>query len=368
MTVYTARNEQAGFGGGQIAVIVAALLLLLGFFLPWANTGAGAPSALTVAQNPAALEALGGVSFARPDGSNNAFLSGVYAIFAPLLYLVPVAALVIAALTFVRQRTAVWGQIALALITLLAVVLFLLVVNNTQTVLAAVGAPGGTSLPFYGFGVWAVLLGVFGVLGGGFALLRRYAAPGSALTTRRIATAGMLGAIAVTLGVTRLGFIPVPNVSGNATIMHIPAIIGAVLEGPVVGVVAGGIFGLFSLLQDTTGLFTNPGVSVVPRLVIGLMAWLTYRALARLNTDLAAVMAGVVGTLTNTVLVVGALFVFGILEWPAFGAVAVALLPQVIAEVVLGAILTVAVVRAVNLTRSGRTVADDTTPREKSYF
>lgn len=184
------------------------------------------------------------------------------------------------------------------------------------------------------------------------------------LNTRRIVVAGVLGAIAIVLGVTQLGFIPVPNVSGNATIMHVPAIIGAVLEGPIVGVLAGGIFGIFSMLQDTTGLFTNPLVSVLPRLLIGLFAWLAYRSLAGRNTDLAAAVAGVVGTLTNTIFVVGALLLFGLIPF----AVVPTLIPQVIAEVVIAAVLTPLVVRGVNLVRSGRTTATDTTPRDKSSF
>ena len=184
------------------------------------------------------------------------------------------------------------------------------------------------------------------------------------LNTRRIVVAGVLGAIAIVLGVTRLGFIPVPNVSGNATIMHIPAIVGAVLEGPVVGIVTGGIFGLFSMLQDTTGLFTNPLVSVLPRLLIGLFAWLAYRSLAGRNADLAAAVAGVVGTLTNTIFVVGALLIFGLIPF----AVVPTIIPQALAEVVIAAVLTPLVVRGVALVRSGRTSATDTTPRDKSSF
>ena len=84
------------------------------------------------------------------------------------------------------------------------------------------------------------------------------ATAGGALNVRKIVITGILAAIAILLGVTRLGFIPVPNLSGNATIMHVPAIIGGVMEGPLVGMLVGGIFGLFSMLQDTTGLFRNP--------------------------------------------------------------------------------------------------------------
>jgi uncharacterized membrane protein len=184
------------------------------------------------------------------------------------------------------------------------------------------------------------------------------------LNTRRIVVAGVLGAIAIVLGVTRLGFIPVPNVSGNATIMHIPAIIGAVLEGPIVGILAGGIFGIFSMLQDTTGLFSNPLVSVVPRLFIGLTSWLAYRSLERVNIDLAAAVAGVVGTLTNTILVVGMLLVFGLIPMAAIPTI----VPQAIAEIVIAAVLTPLVARGVHLVRSGRTSAEDTTPRDKSSY
>jgi uncharacterized membrane protein len=184
------------------------------------------------------------------------------------------------------------------------------------------------------------------------------------INTRRIVVAGVLGAIAIVLGVTQWGFIPVPNVSGRATIMHVPAIIGAVLEGPVVGVLAGLIFGVFSMLQDTTGFFTNPLISVVPRIMIGLTSWLTYRALATKNVDVAAAAAGVVGTLTNTILVVGGLIVFGLIPVAAV----VTIIPQAIAEVVIAAVLTPLVARGVNLVRSGRTSATDTTPRDKSSF
>jgi uncharacterized membrane protein len=199
------------------------------------------------------------------------------------------------------------------------------------------------------------------------------------LNTRKIVVAGVLGAIAIVLGITRLGFIPVPNLSGNATIMHIPAIIGAVLEGPIVGVLAGLIFGIFSMVQDTTGLFSNPLISVVPRLFIGLTAWLAYRSLERVNVDLAAAVAGVVGTLTNTILVVGAIILFafdtvragamqaGAADFTAAAFIA-SVIPQAIAEVVIAAILTPLVARGIRLVRSGRTTATDTTPRDKSSY
>ncbi len=166
---------------------------------------------------------------------------------------------------------------------------------------------------------------------------------------RKIVIAGVMGALAVFLGWTHLGFIP--WVAGAAlTIMHVPVIIGAVLEGPVVGTAIGLIFGLFSLLQAIlapTGpvdvWFQNPVISVLPRLFIGVVAWLGYKALKNVNEPLALAVAGILGTLTNTVLVLSAIGLFGHLPWAALPPIAIA---NGLPEAVLAAILTVAVVVA----------------------
>ena len=88
------------------------------------------------------------------------------------------------------------------------------------------------------------------------------------LTTRRMAIIGILGGISMVLGLTPLGFIPIGPT--RATIMHIPVIIGAILEGPIVGAIVGFIFGLFSIFQAVTNptpisfVFLNPLVSLGP--------------------------------------------------------------------------------------------------------
>ncbi|HPM00094.1 MAG TPA: ECF transporter S component, partial [Bacillota bacterium] len=50
---------------------------------------------------------------------------------------------------------------------------------------------------------------------------------------RKLVIVGVLGGVSAILGMTPLGFIPVGPT--RATIMHIPVIIGAIMEGPVVG-------------------------------------------------------------------------------------------------------------------------------------
>jgi uncharacterized membrane protein len=184
------------------------------------------------------------------------------------------------------------------------------------------------------------------------------------LNVRQIVIAGILGGIAIFLGYTRLGFIPVPNLAGNATIMHVPAILGGALEGPVVGTIVGGIFGIFSFIQAEVPFFRDPLVSILPRLFIGVVAWAVFASLRNISLDLAAAAAGVLGSLTNTVGVLGMAVLLGYLPLAAV----VPIVPQAIAEAVLAAVVTVVVVRGVMLYRSGRTTAPETRSDEERRY
>jgi uncharacterized membrane protein len=169
------------------------------------------------------------------------------------------------------------------------------------------------------------------------------------MSVRKIVITGVLAAVAILLGYTRLGFIPVPNLAGNAIIMHVPAIIGGVLEGSLVGSLIGGIFGLFSFIDATSPVFKNPIVAIVPRLLIGIFAYFTYVGLKRVNEYAALATAGVIGSFTNTVFVLALAGIFGLIPCPAM----IPIIPQAIAEAVIAAIITVAVVGAWKRIESG---------------
>lgn len=121
---------------------------------------------------------------------------------------------------------------------------------------------------------------------------------------RQIAIIGMLAAISIILGLSGFGFIPLPT--AKATIMQIPVIIGAVLEGPLVGAMIGLLFGLFSIIQSLTTpnvlsfAFINPLVSVLPRILIGITAYYAYRLTWGKPEGLRIGVSAVVGSLTNT--------------------------------------------------------------------
>jgi len=177
--------------------------------------------------------------------------------------------------------------------------------------------------------------------------------------TRKIVIAGVLSAISILLAVTPIGYlITIAGVS--ATTMHIPVIIGAILEGPVVGAVIGLVFGVTSLIRAAVApngpidpLFINPLLSVLPRLFIGPVAWLVWRALKRWPVaGLAA--AGAAGSITNTILVLGMLGLFlptnfklsdqlvltDAVKWPFLGSIATT---SGVLEMIVSAVIVVAV-------------------------
>lgn len=176
----------------------------------------------------------------------------------------------------------------------------------------------------------------------------------SSSRTRKIVITGILGAISIILGITHWGFIP--WISGaSLTIMHVPVIIGAIMEGPLVGVGIGLIFGVFSLIQaalaptgPTDVWFTNPIVSVLPRLFIGPAAWFIWKLLQKWEIP-GLIASGIAGSLTNTVLVLSALGLFGFIPWAAVATVAVANgLPEAAAAGIL-ALIVVAAWKRINL-------------------
>ncbi|NMA94769.1 MAG: ECF transporter S component [Clostridiales bacterium] len=143
------------------------------------------------------------------------------------------------------------------------------------------------------------------------------------ITTRRLVIIGVLGAISIVLGLTPLGIIPIPFSPTRATIMHIPVIIASIVEGPIVGLFVALIFAGTSMYQAVTNptpvsfVFLDPLVAIMPRLLIALTSYYSYRAIERLlskkdNRLRVRVGSGVsaaIGTFTNTVGVLSAIYI-----------------------------------------------------------
>ncbi|MDR1389432.1 MAG: ECF transporter S component [Treponema sp.] len=135
---------------------------------------------------------------------------------------------------------------------------------------------------------------------------------------RKVVVAGIFSALVMVLGISQLGFIPLPM--GAITILQVPVIICAILEGPLAGCFTGLLFGIFSIVQagiaSSTPVdlaFLNyPFIAIVPRMLIGPGAYLVYASIAGSKTSpiretTAVLLGAVAGSLINTVLVLSAL-------------------------------------------------------------
>ena len=174
------------------------------------------------------------------------------------------------------------------------------------------------------------------------------------LTTRRITTIALLGAISAVLGLTPLGFLQVGIIS--VTFMHIPVIIAAILEGPIAGGIVGLIFGISSIISNmpkvTGPIFLNPMVSVVPRVLIGIISAYVYKWTK--NTAITAA----AGTATNTIGVLSAIYFMAAQQFANIKGVTPDVVGKIllgtaatngIAEIVVAIILVPAIIKGVNM-------------------
>lgn len=134
---------------------------------------------------------------------------------------------------------------------------------------------------------------------------------------QRIAIMGMLIALIVIMTFTNIGYILL--VPFSMTTIHIPVIIGAAYFGRKEGTLLGLVFGLSSFMFAVTHsglpeavLYLNPIISVLPRVLVGLVVGLLADGLRKVNLKpaLKYILLAITGTLTNTVLVLSAIWIF----------------------------------------------------------
>lgn len=125
----------------------------------------------------------------------------------------------------------------------------------------------------------------------------------------------MTSIIIIMFAIPGIGFIPVGPI--NATIVHIPVIILAIVRGPKMGAILGFIFGIASILNSllrptpASFIFINPIVAVLPRILIGYGAGIVANILKKKNTKykLEFVIPSIVGSLINTIGVLGLIYI-----------------------------------------------------------
>ena len=145
--------------------------------------------------------------------------------------------------------------------------------------------------------------------------------------TKWMVSVALMAAIVIVLANTPLGMIQLPII--KATTVHIPVILGAILLGPAAGAILGGVFGICSLISNTmaptllsfafspfmsttglTGAVKAIWISVGCRILIGVAAgwlWVLFTKI-KLNQFIALPIVGFVGSMVNTVTVMGSIY------------------------------------------------------------
>lgn len=189
-----------------------------------------------------------------------------------------------------------------------------------------------------------------------------------------VLTAFFLGIMILMSVVPFLGFIPIGPL--NATILHVPVIIGSVILGPRLGAFLGTSFGVMSVINATTRpsalsfvfspfipiIGTSHGswkallVALVPRILVGIVPYYVYKFGQRFfkgkTNSIALFLAGIAGGLTNTLLVMNLIYFlfkdsYGqIIKKGAdqvYGAILAVIATQGVPEAIVAGILTAAV-------------------------
>ncbi|MCQ2592629.1 MAG: ECF transporter S component [Treponema sp.] len=136
---------------------------------------------------------------------------------------------------------------------------------------------------------------------------------------KKLTLTGALSALVIVLTLTNLGFISFSPVV-SITILQIPVILAATLAGLPEGIFVGFIMGLMSLIKaamSPTGildpLFVYPWNSVLPRMLLGVVAWAVFKLLdliPRMPKAINAAITGFVATFCHTLMVYGCIFLF----------------------------------------------------------
>jgi len=182
--------------------------------------------------------------------------------------------------------------------------------------------------------------------------------------------AAMLMAIMFIMGFTPLGSIPLPFM--KATTTHIPVILAAMLFGWRIGAMFGVGFGIVSVIRSTimpnvTSFAFSPFVPIpgtdsgswsaliiafVPRVCIAFAVLAIYKLIkSKLSLKTCGLVCGIVGSLTNTVLVLGMIYLLLGREYASAMSIGYDLLLTMLCGVVvtngIGEAITAAVITAI---------------------
>ncbi len=193
--------------------------------------------------------------------------------------------------------------------------------------------------------------------------------------TRYMATLAMLCGVLLVMGMTGIGFIPLPVI--KATTMHIPVILGAILLGPKAGGILGAVFGLCSIWANTTtpgllsfafspfmtteglvGVAKSLWIALGCRILFGLIAGWLWKVFSRIfkKEYLSLSLTAATATICHTLLVMGSIYLLLAQQYAAAKNVAISAVFGLIMGTVTASGIPEAIVAAVLVTVIGRTL------------
>ena len=193
------------------------------------------------------------------------------------------------------------------------------------------------------------------------------------VNTRYMATLAMFCGVLLVMGMTGLGFIPLPVI--KATTMHIPVILGAILLGPGAGAVLGGMFGLCSMWANTTapgllsfafspfmtteglpGVFKSIWIALGCRILLGVIAGWLWKGLQKIihKDTIALPVTAAIATICHTILVMGSIYVLLASQYAAAKNVAMSAVLGLVMGTVTGSGIPEAIVAAILVTVIGK--------------
>lgn len=112
---------------------------------------------------------------------------------------------------------------------------------------------------------------------------------GKKFNTRKMAIVGLLGGISIVMGMTPIGFIQVGPTKATIMHIPviIGAILGGPIVGALIGLIFG-LFSIYQAIFLPTVVsfaFLNPLVSVIPRVLIGITSYYVYKGLSKLGSN-----------------------------------------------------------------------------------
>lgn len=136
---------------------------------------------------------------------------------------------------------------------------------------------------------------------------------------RKLALTGAFSALVIVLVITNLGIIPIGAVA-SITILQVPVILICMLAGLPEGLFIGAVFGISSLIRAAMSpsgvldpLFVYPWNSVLPRMLLAVVAWFVWKVLNLIPHMPKIISAGITGflaTIAHTLMVIGCIYLF----------------------------------------------------------